>query len=224
MRNAKQIANTLGALGSLAGALGEMFGQSKELATASALINGALAITNIWATTPKADFGVSTYIMLAASALSTISAVKQINSQKAPKKPKLPRVEGFYFGGDTGNNPALGFDQHGPVTGVVHQNEWVAPQAMTQSPRYAPVLNYLEKERQKIYGNKFADGGSASPGAIANGTGQQPDEMTGLLRDLRTVLANGIMAKLLLGYEDAEAIDTLIKEGQKSTSNGTLDQ
>ena len=110
------------------------------------------------------------------------------------------------------------------MTGVVHDNEWVAPKVMTQSPRYAPVISYLESERQRISGNKFADGGSTSPGTIPNIPGQQPDEMTSLLRDLRTILSSGIKSTVLLGYEDAEAIDTMINEGKNSKSNGTLDQ
>lgn len=221
-RELNQLGSTLGGLSALAGAATQLFGQSREMALVSAGINGAQAITSILAQWPKFDGGFSMYAAIAAAGITTIAQIANIQKAKAPKQPRLPKAEGFYFGGDTGSNAALGFDQYGPVTGVVHQNEWVAPQVMTQSPRYAPVLNYLENERKKILGNKFADGGAASPGALPNSPGQNPDEMTGLLRDLRTILSNGIMAKLLLGYEDAEAIDTLIKEGQKSTSNGTL--
>jgi len=54
------------------------FERNKKLQIAQALINGALAVTNIWATTPKADFGVSTYIMLALSGIATLAAVSKI--------------------------------------------------------------------------------------------------------------------------------------------------
>lgn len=223
-RELNQVNSTLGGLSALANAATQLFGQSREMALVSAGINGAQAITSILAQWPKFDGGFSMYAAIAAAGITTLAQIKEITKAKTPKQPKLQRAEGFFFGGNTGTKPALGFDQYGPVTGVVHQKEWVAPEVMTQSPRYAPVLSYLENERKKIMGNKFADGGSGSDGTIQNIPGAtQSDEMTSLLRDLKTILSNGIMAKLLLGYEDAEAIDTLIKEGQQSTSNGTLD-
>jgi hypothetical protein len=96
---------------------------------------------------------------------------------------------------------------------------------MTQSPRYAPVLQYLEMERQKIYGNKFADGGASSPGSlpavIALGNGS--DEINVLLRDLRNILSNGIIANVLFGYEEAQKIKDLNTDIEKSTNNGILD-
>lgn len=223
-RELNQLNSTLGGLGALAGAATQLFGQSKEMAVVSAGINGAQAITSILAQWPKFDGGFSMYAAIAAAGITTIAQIANIQKAKAPKQPKLSSVKGFFFGGDTGNRPALGFDHFGPVTGVVHQNEWVAPEVMTASPRYAPVLSYLENERQKIMGNKFADGGNASSRTAPNiPNTQQPDEMNELLRDLKTILSNGIYAKLLLGYEEAEGIDKLIKEGQKSTSNGIIE-
>lgn len=193
------------------------------MALVSAGINGAQAITSILAQWPKFDGGFSMYAAIAAAGITTIAQIANIQKAKAPKQPKLPKPEGFFYGGFTGNNAALGYDEFGKMTGVVHENEWVAPQVMTQSPRYAPVISYLENERKRISGNKFAVGGETSPGALSNSPGQEPDEMVIAIRNLNAILSNGIMAKLLLGYEDAEAIDTLIKEGKQSTSNGTLD-
>lgn len=58
------------------------FERNKKMQLAQAAINGALAITNIWATTPKVDFGVSTYIMLGLSAIATLTSLATIAAQK----------------------------------------------------------------------------------------------------------------------------------------------
>jgi hypothetical protein len=76
----------------------------------------------------------------AAQAITIISAVKgAVDAAKGAK--------GYYSGGFTGTD-SLFNDQYGGVTGVVHSNEWVAPEFMTKSPKYAPVINWLEKERK----------------------------------------------------------------------------
>jgi len=108
------------------------------------------------------------------------------------------------------------------MTGVVHENEWVAPQAMTQSPRYAPILSYLENERQKIYGNKFADGGATSPGALVPGAVQNNDPLLSAINRLNANLESGIKATALIGYKDAEDIQALNDETNQSNQNGTL--
>ena len=41
--------------------------------------------------------------------------------------------------------------------GPYHINEWVSPKWMNESPRYAPTIQYLERERLK--GPGFFDGG-----------------------------------------------------------------
>ncbi len=65
---------------------------------------------------------------------------------------------GFYFGGYTGNQP-IGIDTQGRgVTGVVHQNEWVAPEWQVNHPDYGPLINYLEQGRQR----GFVEGGFTS--------------------------------------------------------------
>ena len=54
----------------------------KEAAKKQALINGALAVTNILATTPKFDFGIATAALIAAAIAETIAQVAVIDSQK----------------------------------------------------------------------------------------------------------------------------------------------
>lgn len=212
--------NTLNELGKLADAGVAIFGQSKATAAATALINGGLAVTEILktpSTLPEPFASISRGIQITAAGISTAKAIAQINSAKPPKRAK------FFFGGNTGNKASLGYDEYGAVTGVVHKGEWVAPEVMTQSPRYAPILSYLENERQKIYGNKFADGGAASGSTPS--TPALPGTDSALLdaiNRLNNHLDSGIIAKTFIGYEQAEDIKTLTEETSQSNQNGTL--
>lgn len=221
MSRAAHLSQNLQALGSVAGALGEMFGQSKALAIVQAGINGALAITNIFATTPKVDFGFSTYALIAASAISTVAAIAKITSAKAPAKPK------FFYGGDTGNYAALGYDEYGPMTGIVHKNEYVIPEVMTANPRFASTIAWLEQHRTgKV--RKFVNGGGTSPGAIPTGTPDgamaQNDMLYSVIANLNAILSNGIIAKTIIGYAEAKDIQTLNDERNQSTSNGIISE
>ncbi len=63
----------------------KQFRAEQQAAIAQAIINGALAVTNILATTPKADFGVATFALLALNAVQTAAQIAVISSQKAPK-------------------------------------------------------------------------------------------------------------------------------------------
>jgi hypothetical protein len=56
------------------------FDDSKKLQTATAIINGLVAITKIAAETPKADFGIMTAILIAAQIASTAATVAKIQS------------------------------------------------------------------------------------------------------------------------------------------------
>ena len=62
--------------------LRKQFETNKKMQIASAIINGALAITNIIATVPKADFGIATAVMLVASASATAASIAKIASTK----------------------------------------------------------------------------------------------------------------------------------------------
>jgi len=61
------------------------FEAEKEAKKEQAIINGALAITNILATVPKFDFGVMTAILIGAAIASTALQVNAINRAKTPK-------------------------------------------------------------------------------------------------------------------------------------------
>jgi hypothetical protein len=218
-RELAQLNTTLGGLNTLAGALGEMFGQSKDLAIAQAGINGALAVTKILAETPKGDFGIMTGILIAAAIVTTISQISKIKKEKAPKSPK------FFYGGFTGSTPYFGRDEFGPMTGIVHDQEYVIPKAMTQSPRYANTIAWLEAERTGKTPRKFADGGPTSSNMIPDQVIVENDtEMKDLLTAVLFRLNNPIAPNLVVGYEQAQAIQDLNDERAASDLNGTVNE
>lgn len=226
-RQLNQVNSVLGGMSSLSNALTELFGQSKEMAYASALINGAQAITSILAQWPKFDGGISMSLAIAAAGISTLAQLRKISTTKEPKKTNLKEVStpGFFYGGDTGNFPALGYDRFGAVTGVVHEDEWVAPKWMKQTPRYARTIQWLESERQRVMKNGFAQGGNvgtSSTPTMVNVTDNSTVRLEMLLEKLNAAIDRGIMAKVFFGYEDAQAVSDLLDEKNQSQSNGTL--
>ena len=219
IRELQQLQGTLGGLNSVAGAIGEMFGQSKELAIVQAGINGAMAVTSILAQYPKFDGGFAMWAAIAAAGITTIAQVGKIASAKPPKKPK------FFYGGSTGTNAALGYDEFGPVTGYVHKNEYVIPEVMTQDPRFANTITWLEANRQsKMRG--YVDGGATSPGIVGANPVETSSNETAMLvnavNNLNAILSNGIMAKLNLGYKDVEAMEDMKNEISSASQNGTI--
>jgi hypothetical protein len=218
-RELLKIQRTLQSLNLIADALVSVFGESKELAIAQAGINGALAVTSIMAQYPKFDGGFAMWAAIAAAGITTLGQVGKIMKEKPPKRAK------FFHGGPTGNNPFLGYDQYGPVTGVVHSNEWVAPEVMTSSPRYAATFAWLENERQKIMSNGFVDGGpTSSEGVPQNPSDIVPDnsDLVQVLTMLYGLLSDGIFAKVFFGYAEAEEVEKLNNERYQSNQNGKV--
>ena len=116
--------------------------REQAAAIAESIINGALAITNVFATTPPPLSFVLAGIMAATTAVQTAT----IASQK------------FAKGGFTGSGTHRDETGH-KVAGVVHNDEWVAPKWMVESPKFGGVINQLENARTR----GFADGGFTSP-------------------------------------------------------------
>jgi hypothetical protein len=217
----QKIQGTLGGLNQLAGAVTELFGQSKEMAIVQAGINGAMAVTSILAQYPKFDGGFAMTAALVSAGISTVAQIAKIVKAKPPKKPK------FFYGGDTGSAPSLGYDEYGPMTGIVHKNEYVIPEVMTQSPRYANTIAWLEQERTGRV-QKFATGGATSPGTMPSGVPGAVTDQSAMIysaiMNLNAILANGITAKTVIGYTEAKDIQTLNDERAQSTANGTLSE
>lgn len=219
VRELQQLQGTLGGLNTIAGAIGEMFGQSKELAIIQAGINGAMAVTSILAQYPKFDGGFAMWAAIASAGITTVAQIGKIASAKPPKSPK------FFYGGSTGDKPALGYDEFGPVTGYVHKNEYVIPEVMTQDPRFANTIGWLEANRQqKLRG--YVDGGATSAGVVtANPTEASSNEtamLVNAVNNLNAILSSGIMAKVNFGYKDVEEMEDMKNEISYASQNGKI--
>lgn len=126
--------------------------QRKAAAITQAVINGALAVTNILATTVDPT-GVYKAVLIGISAATTAAQIALISQQKFAK--------GGFTGKGDGQRDETGFK----VAGVVHQDEWVAPKWMVESPKYGGMINELESVRQK----GFAEGGFTNENANIQG-------------------------------------------------------
>lgn len=150
----------------------------------------------------------------AAAALAVVTGLK--NVQKISNTP-LEKMPTHYYGGPTGNATGqFGGDEYGQFTGAVHANEWVSPAFMTQSPRYAPIIDWLENERQ-LQLNGVA-------GSTSNPFFDNPvfSLLTGAVMQLNGNLENGIVAKSFFGYEELEKMDKLNKELQQTKTNAII--
>lgn len=127
----------------------------------------------------------------AAQAITIMSAVKgAVNAAKGTSYQRGSR--GYYYGGFT-DDDVLYNDQYGGVTGVVHKNEWVAPEFMTKSPKYAPVINWLENERKGPSGLS-SDQQTISNTSIVNNNISQVDNsgLSTQIERLNNLLSKGI--------------------------------
>ncbi|MHC1707439.1 MAG: phage tail tape measure protein [Bacteroidales bacterium] len=113
----------------------------QKAAETQAIVNGALAVVNILATMPWADFGVAHAIAIAASIASTIAQVAVIRSQKMPQ---------FHEGGYTGDG-----DPDEPA-GVVHKGEYVVPAEQLKNKEVTRLVEIIEARRK---GKEFRQGG-----------------------------------------------------------------
>ena len=91
LRQIQQVQSALGGLNNIAGAVGSLFGQSKELALVQAGINGAMAITSILAQYPKFDGGFAMTAAIIAAGATTVAQVAKIASAKTPATPKFEK-------------------------------------------------------------------------------------------------------------------------------------
>jgi len=129
--------------GNIATLLGENTAAGKAAALASVALSQGLAVARIWEqpSTLPSPFDVAAKVAGTAVAVGNVLiAAKQISSVKTPKTTNTK----FFFGGNTGNKAALGYDEYGPVTGYVHKNEYVIPEVMTQDPQFANTIGWLE--------------------------------------------------------------------------------
>lgn len=100
------------------------------------------------------------------------------------------RWVGSYAGGGPINSPSLG------LIGEAG-NEWVAPNWMIRSPKYANLIGYLEAER--VRGRAFADGGST---ASAMGLPQNSSATADLQQQLAQIESFEELKSILLDMKD----------------------
>lgn len=216
--------------GNIAKLLGENTAAGKAAALAQVAISQGLAIAKIWETesTLPSPFDVAAKVAGTAVAIANVvGAARQINSVKTPK---------FFYGGfnnsdgaggSTGTMAYLGTDEYGKITGVTHDEEWVAPKIMTKSPKYAATFSWLENERKAIIGNRYFNGGETSTGTVtpyvASNT-QNDDRLLNAINRLNEHLERGIQSKIIFGYKDAKEIQDLNRERENSNQFGIVNQ
>jgi len=220
-RELEKTQQSLSALNGLAGAVGELFGQSKELAFAQALINGALAVTSILAQYPKFDGGFAMTAAIAAAVLSTTASLKKISETKAPKKAK------FFYGGYTGSNVQYP-DEYGGVAQVseFHPNEYVIPAKMMAQPAVARTAEWLEGVRTgKAESPENSNGFQQIPiNSDNSGNSGADPELKAMLSAIAVHLQNPVSPVIIYGYEDLERQNKLAADLAASKQNGKLNQ
>ncbi|EHO05413.1 phage tail tape measure protein, TP901 family, core region [Myroides odoratimimus CCUG 12901] len=150
------------------------------------------------------------YIAMGVSIAAGLKNVQKIVSTKVPEMPT------YYYGGFTSGTPQnLGGDKYGEFTGMTHANEWVMPAIMTQSPRYADTLTWLENERK--YGPT-----SKAPGGDNEALIQASILLASATRELNENLANGLRANVNIGYKETMKINDLNKEITQSQNNSGI--
>jgi len=154
------------------------FQQQKKIDIASALANGAIAITKtiaqlggVGAITP---FGAASLGLVAAQ---TAAQVGIIAGQTF--------AEGGYTGSGFGSPDSSGFKQ----AGVVHEGEYVVPKNVLETQRGASLVGALEAMRtnrpQPFSGIGFANGGFTSAGGV---------DISGLRNEITQAVASSIGA------------------------------
>lgn len=145
--------------------------------------------------------------------LAVASGLKNVQKIMTTKVPEMPT---YFYGGYTSGTPQnLGGDKYGEFTGMTHANEWVMPAIMTQSPRYADTLTWLENERK--YGPT-----SNPPGGDNRAMIEASMLLAAATNQLTETLANGLSAKVNIGYKETMKIDALNKEITQSQHNSNV--
>ncbi len=146
--------------------------------------------------------------------IAVVSGLKKV--QKIAQTP-IAKMPTHFYGGYTGDGTGnFGGDEYGAFTGYVHANEWVSPAVMTQSPRYAPIINWLDNERQMMLNG--GSSGNSNPFI-------DPTVLVALatsVNQLNAVLENGIEARTRFGYEDVEKMQNLQKELNQTKQNAII--
>lgn len=160
-RLALQNAQTqLGSMQSVANALTEAFGQSKELAIAQATMNAGQAILSIWSGTITGNPIVDTVLkgaLTASTAVKTAKQIKEIQSAKKPKSPKLEKGGLMSIGGSRHSSGGTLFTGADGTRFEAEQGELIG------------VMNRNAARHFMAFNNAFPAGSAAAPNYFAGG-------------------------------------------------------
>ena len=150
----------LGTMQSVAGAIGEAFGQSKELALAQATMNAGQAILSIWSGTITANPLLDTVIkgaLTASTAVKTAKQIKEIQSAKKPKQPKFAQGGLMAIGGKRHSAGGTTFAGSDGTRFEAEQGELIG------------IMNRNAAAHFMAFNNAFPSGGSNAPNYFAGG-------------------------------------------------------
>lgn len=157
-----------------------------------------------------------------AAIVGTLGAVQLgiVASQPLPEKPK------YAVGGYTGNGFGSPDDTGYRPAGIVHENEWVAPEWMLEEPKTARIIDYLESVRGGRL-EPLADGGFSEKKPTDQSSSDTPPafdydrlyEVMTRLENLLVVLdENGIDAYIAEDAKNARKLLKMIKSYEKLES------
>lgn len=138
-----------------------------------------------------------------------------VASQPLPERPKFAR--GGFTGSGFGSADETGFRP----AGTVHENEYVVPEWMVMSPRFANVIGYLENVRNGG-GKLMAEGGLADSGSGSSATtdissmipaGTDPEMKAFLQKNLNFLtylITNGVHIEK--NAQNGKQIDEMVKD------------
>lgn len=150
----------LSVMQNVANALGEAFGQSKEMAIAQATMNAGQAILSIWAGTISGNPLVDTAIKGVLTASTAVKTAKQIKEIKSAKKPKPPKFE-------QGGLMSVGGSRHSAGGTLFSGSDGTAFEA--EKGELIGVMNRNAARHFMAFNNTFQAGSTAAPNYFANG-------------------------------------------------------
>ena len=150
----------LGTMQTMANALGDAFGQSKELAIAQATMNAGQTILSIWSGQISGNPVIDTAIKVALTATTAISSAKQIKKIQSAKKPKQPKFE-------KGGLLPIGGNRHSEGGTVFKGTD--GTQFEAEQGELIGVMNRNAARHFMAFNNTFPSGGISTPNYFAGG-------------------------------------------------------
>lgn len=184
------------------------FQADKKASIVQAVVNGALAVTKVMAQT-----GILSPFAIPAIVAGTALQVATIAAQKAPE---------YAVGGFSDKDPAGYVSQATlfnnsssgrPFIAGEAGKEWIAPNWMVTSPRFANIIGMLESARQEK--RMFSGGGSTEVSAPAAGGSYDFQRLEGLMGQMLVKLGEAQDKKAYIVYREWEEFTEDINNSRK---------